>query len=342
MAYEIIVNRKVKANAFIFMGIIVIESILVRFNTNQYTVIILALVFMYAGRNIDLKKITKITFKISIFCMMFIILSSYLGIIENYVHPSTGRKYLGFLYVLMPSAIFFNCSACYLYTYKTKFKNRALLLLFVVSVWLFIETKSRLSFGLNLILLIMALILKYKPNLLEKRKILLKMMVPIFLICTIVSLYFTIIYSSNVIWMKELNEFLGTRLSMGKISIMRYGISAFGQRIDWVGFGLNPFGETVSSMREMLFVDNLYLHILQLYGYVFLGIYLCLHTVAMLQCLRKKDYLLIIIFFILALHGVIDNLTLYLQYNAFWFAIGSVIFRTEKPSVIKYLKERLK
>ena len=63
---------------------------------------------------------------------------------------------------------------------------------------------------------------------------------------------------------------------------------------------------------------------------IFITLYLLLHTIALNNINKKRDILLLFILFIMALHGMIDDLGLDLYYNSFWFAIGNNILFKNK------------
>ena len=67
-------------------------------------------IFIYSARNMEVNKILRISYIISLVMLVFIILSSYLGIIQNYIYYSAlrERQYLGFRYALYPSSILCN------------------------------------------------------------------------------------------------------------------------------------------------------------------------------------------------------------------------------------------
>ena len=104
-----------------------------------------------------------------------------------------------------------------------------------------------------------------------------------------------------------------------------YGVSLFGSgNIEWVGAGLDAYGN--QSTETYFYVDNLYIQVLQRYGIIFMIIFLTLTTALMIQCYRKNENILVILLAIIAVHGLIDDLIMYLQMNTFWILFGPVIF----------------
>jgi len=154
-----------------------------------------------------------------------------------------------------------------------------------------------------------------------------------YLICSGFFYGLTVTFSRNVLWMKNLNDFLGNRLNLGQYSLLEYGISAWGKQIAWVGNGLDVYGNRATG--SYLWVDCLYVQVLQRYGVIFLIIFLLVMTITMWVCYQKKNYMLLILLSLIAVHCMIDDLQLYLHYNTFWFAIGSLLLGRSNKKYIK-------
>lgn len=322
--YEICINKTVSVCSLIALFLLSTTSIIIYIQFPSFLSIMLILIFLYVGRNVKFERIAKVTYIIGFVSLAIIVSCSYLGVIKNYVAVS-GRKYIGFLYALYAPAILFNCITNYIYVHQKGLKLKALILFSTINLFFFVETGSRLSCTLTFAFIIISLFFVRDKNFLKRHRRILLPIVPIYIICTIISIYLVASYRSNIEWMYNLNELLGHRISLAQTSILRYGVSFFGSHVEWNGAGLNSFGE-LPSFKEYIYVDNLYLRVLQQYGLIFLILYVCLHTLVLVKCYRKKEYMLFIIFAILAVHGLIDDLTLFLHSNSFWLAIGSFLF----------------
>ena len=125
--------------------------------------------------------------------------------------------------------------------------------------------------------------------------------------------------------MKALNDVLTDRLLYGQRSLIAYGVSVLPQEINWVGFGLDYTGQHAAIEGEMIFVDCLYLKILQRFGILFFIILFSMLIATSVQANKNKNYYLLASFFFIAIHFAIDDLYLYIQYNTFWFVIGSIL-----------------
>lgn len=282
-------------------------------------------IFIYSARNMDVVKIFRISYRISLFMLLFIILSSYIGIIQNYISYSATREreYLGFRYALYPSSIFCNIIFLKVYLEKENISWLALGALLIGNYVLFQYTDSRLTFILGLLLLIVSAMMKKIPPI--KRLALNRMFIGIFFLAALFSIYFTLNYNYLSDWQANLNEELGGRLALGYSTLKFYGYGLFGKQLSLVGNGLDEEGFLNTATYD--YVDNLYVLILLKAGIIFLIIFLVSMTIIMRKIYRRKDSYLYIIFILLALHGVIDDLILLPQYNSFWFVVGELFVR---------------
>lgn len=290
----------------------------------------LVFVFVFCGRNISFDKIAKVCLFTSSFLLGFIIISSYVGIIRNYVENYDGRyrEYLGFLYSLYPAAHMSNITSLTIYLKRKSIDWKAVSILLLANIWIFAKTNSRLSFGLSILTICLALVFQYVPELLKNNKVLQIGMKFSFVIFACVSLVCTLLYTENNIILQRFNTFLGNRLYFGKRSLFQFGVSFFGKsNIEWVGNGLDKNG--IVPFGESLYVDNLYIQVIQKFGIIFVVLVLILLTIAMIKIVEQKKYILAFIFTMIAIHCIIDDLFLAIFYNPFWIAAGAILMSEE-------------
>ena len=138
-------------------------------------------------------------------------------------------------------------------------------------------------------------------------------------------MYFTAGYNHLSEWQSSINDFLGNRLALGYSTLKYYGYGLFGKRISLVGNGLDVDGYTTTATYD--YVDNLYVQFLLKLGMIFLVIFVISMTIVMLRVYRLKDVYLFLIFALLALHGIVDDLMILPQYNSFWFVIAALFYK---------------
>ena len=279
-------------------------------------------IFIYSARNMEVNKILRISYIISIFMLVFIILSSYLGIIQNYIYYSAlrERQYLGFRYALYPSSILCNIIFLKVYLEKENISWLSLICLLAANYVLFQYTDSRLTFILGVALIVFSAIMKKSQKF---REILLnRTFIWSFLVLALLSIYATINYDYLSDWQSDLNEALGGRLSLGNSTLKFYGYGLFGKTLSLSGNGLDENGMLNTSTYD--YVDNLYVLLLLRAGIIFLFIFLVAMTIIMKKIYIQKDSYLYIIFILLAFHGIIDDLIMLPQYNSFWFVVAAL------------------
>ena len=279
-------------------------------------------IFIYSARNMEVNKILRISYIISLVMLVFIILSSYLGIIQNYIYYSAlrERQYLGFRYALYPSSILCNIIFLKVYLEKENISWLSLICLLVANYVLFQYTDSRLTFILGVALIVFSTIMKKSQKF---REILLnRTFIWSFLVLALLSIYATINYDYLSDWQSDLNEALGGRLSLGNSTLKFYGYGLFGKTLSLSGNGLDENGMLNTSTYD--YVDNLYVLLLLRAGIIFLFIFLVAMTIIMKKIYIQKDSYLYIIFILLAFHGIIDDLIMLPQYNSFWFVIAAL------------------
>lgn len=282
--------------------------------------------FVYSARNVNTTTIVKISYRISLVLLIFIIVSSYLGWITNYITYDGGREreYVGFRYSLFGPAILCNIIFLKVYLEKDNIKWRTLMFLIIGNYALYEFTDSRLTFGLGMLLLILTILIKLFSKF--KKVLMNKILIGSYVVSGLLSLYFTIGYNHLSEWHSNINEFLGGRLSLGYSTLKYYGYGLLGKKITLVGNGLDVDGYITTETYD--YVDNLYIQLLLKLGLLFLVIFILGMTIVMWRVYRLNDIYLYIIFSLLALHGIIDDLMILPQYNSFWFVIAALFYKT--------------
>lgn len=286
--------------------------------------------FVYSARNVNTTTIVKISYRISLVLLIFIIVSSYLGWITNYITYDGGREreYVGFRYSLFGPAILCNIIFLKVYLEKDNIKWRTLMFLIIGNYALYEFTDSRLTFGLGMLLLILTILIKFFSKF--KRVLMNKILIGSYVVSGLLSLYFTIGYNHLSEWHSNINEFSGGRLSLGYSTLKYYGYGLLGKKITLVGNGLDVDGYITTETYD--YVDNLYIQLLLKLGLLFLVIFILGMTIVMWRVYRLNDVYLYIIFSLLALHGIIDDLMILPQYNSFWFVIAALFYKTRLDS----------
>lgn len=308
-----------------------------RFMGGGGTDIALMFTFIYCGRRVSFRRIAKVTIVVTLICLGWVILSSFLGIIPNYVEYGTRvRQYIGFRYALFGPAFMFNVTLLFLYIKQQTISYKLIIVLAICNWLLYVWTDSRLSFGLTMISLLFALMGKYKWDYFNQKHWWYWAVIFSFVICAVISLCCTVMYSGDNLILKSINDFFGGRLSLGKSSIMQYGVRLWGQNIEWIGNGLDRYGQ--KAVGSYLYVDCLYIQLLQHYGVIFTSAIIILITLMMVGLYRQHQNYLLILFGFIAVHCMLDDLSWQLYYNTFWLLIGIMLMRRKDNTFISDLQ----
>lgn len=276
-------------------------------------------VFVFCARKIDFKRVAKTALMISAGVLLGTILAQHMGWIHTVQTVRDGqiRQYLGFLYVLTPSVIFFNIVALHVYLRRINISWGELIALAAINAWLYTKTNARLSMILIAVLLCYAIVIKCRPAV-QKKMIQNKLGVlwPFsFVLGAVMTAAVTRFYSVGQANWQRLNLAIGNRLWYGQAAFKTYGVKPFGQTIAWVGNGLQASGKPVAGIYN--YVDNFYLHYLLNFGFVFSILLIAAVTIALWVMLCKGEGCLLMVFALLACHGLIDDMILYPYFNTF-------------------------
>ena len=325
LVFKEILTDKSRFRDWVYLFLVITLTILIYMNLSGGYAILPLFLFIYSSRDIELKKIMNIAYYESIILFIIIILSAKTGIIMNYIETGGRiREYLGFRYSLYSQALLFNITALDLYIKKDKTSFFRCLILLIINYYIFKLTNSRLSFYLSLMLIIGAYLNKRFNNITFRSKIISYLCVMSYIICCLFSIYITYNYNPNLSKYANMNEFLGGRLYYGNAAIKEYGINSVGHEIILTGNGLNVDGSRSDNTYN--YVDCLYVVLLLRYGYIFLSIFIVMMTSTCLFLYKRKEYYLLLVMIIFALHGIVDDLMIYLYYNTFWLIVGKMMF----------------
>lgn len=310
-------------------------------DASNRNIIMVTILFIYCARNIEFEKIASFSAKLSTFFLVFVILSSFAGVIQNYSTFSGGRarNYIGFLYALFPSTILCNITMLRIYLKKEKIAWTELAVLSVANFWIYYQTKSRLSYGISLATIALAVALKLLPKVFENKKWFRNVLASAPGWSALLSITLTAFYSAENTFLVLIDLLLDGRISMAKNAMKEYGISLFGTKFSMIGNGLDAFGNNLSKVYlTYSYIDNLYVQLILRYGLIFFLLFICLFMYVSYRAVKYdvKGYLSII-FALLALQGMIQDSFLNIAYNTFIFLFGSILINEVK----KYSKQSI-
>ncbi len=286
--------------------------------------------FIYTLRDIPFKKVAKTSLVVSMCLLFFVIISARLGIITNYIEISGPRvrAYLGFRYALFPSVLLMNIVAIVFYLKQNKIQYWQWLLLALSVYWVYDQTDSRLTFYSSCVLLACSLLIKWFPKLFSKLGYVINVFKLTFIVNAVISFWVSVIYlNSSHSFINDLlfkvNHMLGGRIYLANKSLNLYGFGFFGRPVYWNGNGLTVEG--VRNYQTYLYVDNLYVQILQRFGLLILGLMVSVLTLTLSKVIKSRQWVLAFILIMMSFHSMIDDLNFYLHNNIFWILVGVLI-----------------
>ena len=285
-------------------------------------------IFVYVARNISFERIARFTICNTALLLAFVIFSSGIGVIDDYVAFTENRvrHFLGFKYSLLPPTIVFNLTALLVWLHKEKMPWYITVFLLALNLGMYDLTHSRLTCGTALLLLMVSCLFTAFPSFPKRDGVLERLMAASWPAGFFGSLFVINFFRSTAAPLAKVDSAIGGRLELGNESLRTYGLSLFGKNISWVGAGLDSHGRRLSETDAAYnYVDNFYVQVCQHYGVVWTLVFLCLLTYALTRMSRRGDRWTLVIFTILAFHGIIDDLIMYPHFNTFWLMLGACL-----------------
>ena len=317
-------NWKKLVSVFI-LGIILVLVVLSAGNT----IYIPYLVMLIAAKDVNYTKVVKIICWIQGLCLLVVVSLSQLGIIEDYIFDPNDRirHGLGFLWTTTAPILFFFFIMAYMYLRKNRVHIIECLVCEIIAYWLYVQTNTRMCFMLTTLFLVCVYIMKLcgagDKREKQQKGFWSKLCIALPTVICAISLYIHIFYNYENALMLKLNNVISGRLDLGKNAFKQFGMSLFGQEVQWVGFGYNASAGTYN------YVDCSFLQILIQYGIVVLVLIVALYTFLMYMAVKTKDaYFVAILIFILGLSitepRLFDfNFNLFPILAASFFALGN-------------------
>lgn len=316
IAYAIC-SFKIFASKFNFSNILTIVLISISFILSgffSHSMLILTYIFIFCSAyGIKKEQIIKYSLIIQGILSSIIIISSKIGLSIDYIFGvgERNRHGLGFVWTTTAPILYFFMILEYVYLRKNKIKTLEIFIIEIINYLLFLLTDARMSFFLSTL----SIIYFWGLTNIRWMEMLIKRMSKLFVffpfLISSFAYYIHSYYSaSSEKWVK-LNDLLSGRLQLGKVAITRYGITVFGQEINWIGYSYNAKGGVYN------YVDSSYLQILLQYGIVFLIMCVLLYSYILYKADYEKDYYLCGGIIIILVFSITEPRLMNLMYNPF-------------------------
>lgn len=286
------------------VGILLLISAVVSKNKNP----LIFWVFIVSAHDVDFQEIIKWSLWVHIAALIFVIGSCYAGILENQIFVQAGgarvREGLGFDYTTGSAHYFFYMILCWVYWRKEKITWKELAVMTAVSAYLFVKTDTKNAFGMGMLAIVGAIILKHVPYLRDYKKIYSFIAVGIAPLVSIGMVFLSIRYDESVGWMKWCNKLINGRLALGRMGYVNYGAHPFGQYISW---NEGAYHYVDSSYMQIFLSLGLVISILVLIGLVTVGIFVAI----------RKDTYFLLVYALFIIHGSFDPQLIWIGHNSF-------------------------
>lgn len=292
--------------------------------------------FAVALHDVDFEKIVK-TSVLSMFAALIVVyVSSSVGFIDNTVktriraEEERNRNSMGFMAAYQAAYFMFFASLTWGYYRKEKLSWYEILTLAFVNYVVFWQSDTRGPIYLLALFFLIVSALKLLPQLRKYQKCYTvgAILIPVFC-AAIIIIQGTFISHNSSELMRELNNSLTSRLMWNYEGVHQYGLSFWGQPIQW--------NIDWNNGHIYNWVDSVYLYSLLSYGVPFLLGFLAITTKLALVAGRKKDTYMIIALVLIAILGLWDNYCFRIECNPFYLflAYEASVSSAEKPLEVR-------
>lgn len=280
--------------------------------------------FVIGMKGIDFNKVARSMLVWFLIGLIVTIAASQIGVIENWSYNSAGRERvsLGYFYPSHATSTIFYCVCLLCFVLGNKLKLWHVFLIEVFNIWQYKATDARAGTLMMLFVPIMFYLFKYIRGDINKKPIV-KLFVLAFPVSALFSFFTAIFYNGQGLLLK-LNSLISNRLYLANRALQEYGITLFGERIDWIGNG--GVGHIKRSLEgEYNYVDCSYIKIMFDYGIVICAIVVVGFTIASIVAVKKNNKYLLLALSFVAVYSIIEPRLIEIGFNPFVLILVALI-----------------
>ena len=331
--------KKVLIRYIVFMLFFVMISLVARSVT-----ILFNFMFIFAAKDISIRKIIKYVVTFEVIITMCIFLGSLTGIIEDWTYYIAGRyrHSMGYGYPNAILSIFFYSMITVCYLLQAKLKLWHVITFEIINFILFYYTNTRTAFALTAIALVVFWAVKFRKKALKPTLFNRLLYVHSIYLIALFAIAACLLFNPANPLMKMIDAFISNRLSMGHNALMINKQTLFGQKIQWYGFG--GLGYTVTKLGgEYNNVDCSYVKILLDNGIVMLSLAIIGYMLVADEKIKEGNRYFCIALLFANIYAMIEPRYIETGFNPFVWCLSSLIeneiYILIKPGRIK-LKSR--
>lgn len=319
-------------------------AFLLSWRHNENEEILLCMLVIWGARKINFEKILKVFFIVISVLLVFTVICSLTGQVENlifYQGDRRARMAFGVCYPTDFSAYVFFLSVVYCYLRKEKLRYLETIGVAALGILVYYFCDARmnticllLTSVLFSILIFMRRRQKKKGKEYEMHKALAYLLALSPTICGAVMILLSMFYSSQNRFFSLLNSMLNNRIYYGHKGMEIYGIPLWGQYIPMRGNG-----GTTDVIRNYFFLDSSYIYILLQFGVLTLVTVLICWCLVSFKAVRYKNWGLLLAVALIAVQCMVEHHMMAIVYNPFLMAILAD-WTTEKSKRRKHSNEK--
>lgn len=262
-----------------------------------------------AAVGLSAKKILVVWLSFNLPILIATIVSSKIGILENWIEVGRNREFLGFVWTTTPVMIFSYAVFEYLVLKRGKLGVFSIVLICSVNIWLFMKTNTRFSF--LIIFGVLAVFSLYNNSDGIKRLVVESksgfVALPWF--CCAMVYTASVYYESSNVIMYKVNRVLSNRLAQCNYSFTIYPLKPFGQVIEFVQTRF------ATPDNPATYVDTAYLQLLLRYGWLALIAFLVVSSMIIWRAYKEERFYIAIVFGIILIFGLFEQQLYWFQFD---------------------------
>ena len=313
----------------IVLLVVLLISIVGNFIVTGDKRLIFLLLVLLSSYDTNCDDIVKKMMRMQMLLTIIIVTLSIFGITQNYI-VLRGAKYrysLGFSYTTYLAQLIMFSTVLFLYTRKFKIDFIQIGYIQILNLFTYFITDSRTEFIFLEVIIIISVIYNLSClNVFTKMK---KGISSLFSYCfwiyPIISFVIVVMYPIGGIFIK-INKLVSNRLSQTFGVLKEYGLSLFGNNIEFIGNGIVEtlkYGPNIKSN----FVDNEYMQLLFKHGLLFMIAFVILLSIMLINLNKNRDYKKIFVCCIYLTFGLLNPRILNLVYSPILFILMYEIIR---------------
>lgn len=304
---KVILDPPLQDNKKLIILVAMLVSFLISGFMIEHKFFFLTAIIFIAAIGMDDEKTILTSLIVSATILIVVLVLSKIGLAENVIFYQVDRtrEALGFGWMTTPPILLYYIELAYIYIRKEKFKWYEVIVLLCANYYLYKHTLTRLTFLLAVIVIIFFYVQTIekkwkKPWSVLKRFKYLYLATPTLL--TIISYIAAKSFDVNSEKWNKVDLLLNARLSLTNLALNEYGITLFGQPIEWVGAGIlnNGYADNYN------YVDCSYLQLLMTYGIIPYLFIIGIYTYGLYKGIKRNNYWAVFVLLAVLAHSITE------------------------------------